>query len=79
MLARDTFANVMESLPSKFDVVIVDTAPVLECADAQIVCARAGGCLLVTRRHQSRLRDLKRVVQQLAPSGAVILGTVISD
>ena len=79
LLARDTFANLMESLPSKFNVVIVATPPVLECADAQVVAARAGGCLMVTRRHQTRLKDLKRATQQLIPSGAVLLGTVITD
>ena len=79
LLARDTFANLMESLPAKFDIIIVDTPPVLETADAQITAARAGGCLLVARRHRTKLRDLKRAATRLAPSGAVMLGTVISD
>jgi protein-tyrosine kinase len=79
LLARDGFANLMESLGARFDAVIVDTPPALECADAQIVAVRAGGCMLVTRRHQTRLCDLERTARQLVPSGATVLGAVICD
>jgi chain length determinant protein tyrosine kinase EpsG len=79
LLARDTFTKMIEALPAKYDAVIVDTPPALEFADAQIVTARAGGCMLVTRRHHTRLRDLERTAKQLVPSGAVVLGSVLSD
>jgi protein-tyrosine kinase len=79
LLARDTFANLMEVMPKKFAAVIIDTPPALECADAQIVTARAGGCLVVARRHQTRVRDLRRTNELIAPSAATVLGVTITD
>jgi receptor protein-tyrosine kinase len=62
-----------------FDVVIIDSPPVLEYADAQMIAARAGGFLLVTRRHKSRLADVEAAQVRLAPSNAVIVGAVVND
>jgi receptor protein-tyrosine kinase len=62
-----------------FDVVIIDSPPVLEYADAQMIAARAGGFLLVTRRHKSRLADVEGAKVRLAPSNAVIVGAVVND
>ena len=67
----------METSSVQYDVVIIDTPPVLECADAQVIAARAGGVLLATQRHRSRLADAVRVKSQLEPAGAVLLGAVI--
>jgi protein-tyrosine kinase len=62
-----------------FDVVIIDAPPVLEYADAQMIAARAGGFLLVTRRHRSRLAEVEAAKVRLAPSNAAIVGAVLND
>jgi protein-tyrosine kinase len=62
-----------------FDVVIIDSPPVLEYADAQMIAARAGGFLLVTRRHKSRLAEVEAAKVRLAPSNAAIVGAVVND
>jgi len=46
---------------------------------AQIVAARAQGCLLVTRRHRTRLADIEEVKGRLQPTGAQLLGAVINE
>ena len=48
-------------------------------ADAQIVSARAQGCLLVTKRHRTRLADVEEVKRRLEPTGAQLLGAVINE
>lgn len=62
-----------------FDVVIIDSPPVLEYADAQMIAARAGGFLLVTRRHKSRLAEVEAAKTRLAPANATIVGAVVND
>lgn len=62
-----------------FDVIIIDSPPVLEYADAQMIAARAGGFLLVTRRHKSRLAEVESAKVRLAPSNATIVGAVVND
>lgn len=79
LLARVTFSYWMETLPAGFDVVIVDTPPILDYADAQLIAARTGGCLLVTHRHRTRYGEIERMRRELEPSGASIVGAVIKD
>jgi protein-tyrosine kinase len=67
----------METSSAEYDVVIVDTPPVLECADAQVIAARTGAVLLATQRHRSRLADAIRVKSILEPARAEMLGAVI--
>ena len=62
-----------------YDIVILDTPPVLGYADAQMIAARANGYLLVTRRHRTRLNDVSAVQERLAPTGATLLGAVVND
>ncbi len=79
LLGHISFGYLMETSPTKYDVVIVDAPPMLECADAQVIAARAGGVVLATKRHCTRLADAIRVKSQLEPAGAVLLGAVIDE
>jgi protein-tyrosine kinase len=78
LLGRIAFSYLIETAPTGFDFVIIDTPPILEYADAQIVASIASGCLLVTRRHHTRIADIKLSQAQLAPTGASLVGTVIN-
>lgn len=78
LLSRLSFTELLEELSARFDVMLLDTPPLLDFADAQIVAARAGGCLLGTRRHSSTLADVARVKSQLTPDITNLLGAVIS-
>jgi len=77
LLSRVTFRYLLETSASNFDVVILDTPPILEYSDAQIVVAAAGGCLLAARRHRTRVADIERAREKFAPTRAALLGTAI--
>jgi len=77
LLSRSSFVDLMEVLPVSFDVVIATAPPLLECADAQLIAARCGGCLLVTERDSTRVADLEMAQARLAPSGAKLIGAVM--
>jgi protein-tyrosine kinase len=79
LLSKVMFSYFMETIPASFDIVIVDTPPVLENADAQIVTARSGGCIMVTRRHKTKLADIEAAKGQLQASGAPMLGALVID
>jgi protein-tyrosine kinase len=79
LLSRVHFAYAMETAPGGFDVVIVDTPPLLESADAQLIAARAGGCVLVTRRNVTRMDDIAQCKRRLQPTHATLLGMVINE
>jgi protein-tyrosine kinase len=77
MLGRVSFGYLMESAHTKYDVVIADTPPFLQCADAQLVAARARGAVIAAKRHDARLADILRVKAQLESHDVVLLGAVI--
>ena len=70
LLSRASFIYVLKKMADKYRAIVIDTPPALTYADAQIVSARAQGCLLVTRRHRSRLADVEEVKRRLEPTGA---------
>jgi protein-tyrosine kinase len=78
LLSRLPFAQLLDEMSSRYDVIIIDTPPLLEYADGQIIAARARGCLLGTRRDSTRLVDIARMKSQLDPNLTHVLGTVIS-
>jgi protein-tyrosine kinase len=78
LLSRLAFTELLEELSARFDVMLLDTPPLLDFADAQIVSARTGACLLGTRRHSTTFSDIGRVKSILTPNITTILGAVIS-
>jgi succinoglycan biosynthesis transport protein ExoP len=62
-----------------FDVVILDTPPVLAVADAGILGTMVDGVLLVVRAGQTDRTAILRAHQHLAQIGAHVVGTVFND
>lgn len=79
LLSRASFIYVLKTMAEKYRAIVIDTPPALAFADAQIVAARARGCLLVTRRHRTRLADVEEIKGRLEPTGAQLLGAVINE
>jgi Mrp family chromosome partitioning ATPase/uncharacterized protein involved in exopolysaccharide biosynthesis len=69
----------LQELSKSFDLVILDTPPVLATADAGILAALADGVLLVVRAGQTDRIAAKRAHQQLVNVGARVVGTVLND
>jgi len=78
LLSRAGFAYLLETAPTTHDVIIVDAPPLLEYSDAQIIVAITGACLLVTRRHSTRIADIESAQRYISPTGASVIGTVIN-
>lgn len=79
LLSAVGFSYLVETAPAAFDIVIIDAPPLLNYSDGQLIAARAGGCLLVARRHQTSLTDIEDAKLQLEPTGAAIVGAVLND
>ena len=67
------------SADERFDLVILDTPPVLATADAGILGSLADGVLLVVRAGQTDRSAAQRAYQQLAQGGARVVGAVLND
>jgi len=79
LVSRTSFIYLMKRLPERFGAIVVTAPPALDYADAQVIAARARGCVLVTRRHRTRIADVLGIKRRLASGGAVLLGGVIQE
>lgn len=77
LLAHASFMHLTESLQALYDVVLIDTPPVLEHADAQIVAALARGSLIVVRRGKTRVAEVERMRDLLQTDGTTVVGTML--
>ena len=58
--------------------ILIDTPPASEYADAQCVSFRAGDALLVSRKDHTRVNDTERTVRELSDASARIVGTLMN-
>jgi capsular exopolysaccharide synthesis family protein len=73
-LARDIF----EWLRDHYDLVLIDSPPVLPVTDAAILSQHADATLMIAAAGQTRRSDLHRAVEKLDQVGATILGSVLN-
>ena len=79
LLSRTAFIELMKQITPQYDVVLVDTAPGTMTADAQAAAACCSGVLLVSRLNHTKLSHLTEMRDQIAITGAKIVGSVIND
>ena len=78
LLSRPAFAAVLAKAQAEYDVILIDTPPATEYADAQSVAFRAGDVLLVSRRDATRVEETERAVKELSDASARIVGTLMN-
>jgi Mrp family chromosome partitioning ATPase len=79
LLSGARMQALMQELSKSFDLLILDTPPVLATADAGILSALTDGVLLVVRAGQTDRAAAQRTYQLLTNVGARIVGTVLND
>jgi chain length determinant protein tyrosine kinase EpsG len=78
LLSRANFAALLGKAQAEYDMILIDTPPVTEYADAQCVAFRAGDALLVSRKDHTRMADTERAVRDLGDATARIVGTLMN-
>jgi non-specific protein-tyrosine kinase len=78
-LRAGTFRCLLQEVSLGFDLVILDTPPVLASADAAILAPIADDVLLVIRAGQTDREAAERARQQLTDAGGHVVGAVLND
>jgi succinoglycan biosynthesis transport protein ExoP len=78
MLSSARAAEVFAQLRAHFDLVLVDSPPVLPVTDAAVLSRYADGTLMLAAAGQTRRTDLHRAVERLDQVRAAILGIVFN-
>lgn len=79
LLSRPAFTRMIEAARDHFDVVLIDTPPWDYGADAQIVSARAGASILITRQDRTSIRSIANIVAALRDCGTHLVGSVVNQ
>jgi capsular exopolysaccharide synthesis family protein len=79
VLSSDRLAGVLDDLRQQFDVVLVDSPPVLPVTDAAILAQAVDATLLVVAAEQTRRKDLRRAIEALSLVQATVVGVVLNE
>lgn len=79
LLMSDRFRVLMTWADEHYDLVILDTPPVLAVTDAAVAVRVAATSLLVARFGKTSLKEMENCIKRLQQMGACIKGTVLND
>ena len=79
VLQSQKIKDLMKELRTMYDVIVVDSPPVLSVTDAFAISSFVDGLLYVVAYNQTKKEDAKVGIAQLKDSGAKILGGVFAN
>jgi tyrosine-protein kinase Etk/Wzc len=79
LLGGPRMEGVLELLRERFDIIVLDSPPLLAASDASVLGTKTDGVLLVVRAGQTERGAAQQAVQQLAAVGARVVGAVLND
>jgi Mrp family chromosome partitioning ATPase len=71
--------ELLKRLKKEFDMVLIDTAPMLQMPDARVVGRLADAVILVTRAGQTTRDAAVAAKDRLTEDGTRVLGTILND
>jgi len=79
LLMSARFASLLEELKAQYDLVIVDTPPVLAVTDSTLIGRYAGTTLLAIRHGRHPLPELEETAKRLRNGGVNLRGVLLTD
>ena len=79
LLTSPRFQELLNEVRARYDIVLVDTPPVLMVSDPCAVAPRVDGVLLVIRQAKNNRPGAERAVEVLSSLGATVLGVMVND
>ncbi len=79
VIGEEALRGLLASLEEQFDLVVIDTPPVLALADASVVAATTDTALFVVHAGRTPRGIAQQALQQLEVVGARMAGTVVND
>ena len=73
------FAELLRSLISDFDIVIIDTPAASDHAEVQVIAAGAAAALILARKNHSSVPEMIKLTDSLRQTGTTSVGAVMND
>ncbi|BCT93318.1 tyrosine protein kinase [Lysobacter helvus] len=78
LLMNPAFNELLEQVGPRFDIVIIDTPPVLAVTDAAVIGHQVGTCLMVVRFGLNQQREIALAKQRLEQNGVEVKGAIFN-
>jgi succinoglycan biosynthesis transport protein ExoP len=78
LLGLPAMRNLLDTLEKRYDIVIVDSAPLLPVTDSAVLAAACRGVVLVVGAGKIHRKELRRSLNDLHAVGAPVLGVVLN-
>jgi len=78
LLMSHKMALILRAFSEKFDMIIIDSPPVVGLSDALILSRLAEGTLMVISAHQVTRKSAKAALKRLRSSGAQVIGAALT-
>lgn len=78
LLMHDNFNKMLTELSPQYDLVLIDTPPILAVTDATLVGRQAGTCLLVARFGLTTIKEIEACKRRLGQNGILIKGAIFN-
>jgi tyrosine-protein kinase Etk/Wzc len=75
----ERFKMLLEHFSARYDLVIIDTPPVLAVTDASVIGKYAGTTLLVVRHGKHSTAEIGETMKRLVNSGIAVKGVAFTD
>lgn len=79
LLMRPEFGQLIDVQRERYDLVIIDTPPILPVTDGVIVAAHAGPVFMVVRARETTLREAQVAIRRLEQNRIKLTGLLIND
>ncbi|MEM7152489.1 MAG: polysaccharide biosynthesis tyrosine autokinase [Myxococcota bacterium] len=79
LLDGPTFRRMLAELRDRFDLVVIDSPPVLPVTDPLLLAGQADAVVLVTRCDSTTRGELQRSLNQLGQADANIMGVILNE
>ena len=76
---HDRFSALLGVITTKYDLIIIDTPPILAVTDAAIIGKMVGATFMVVKAGLHPKRELQQSIRRLSQSGAKLKGIVFND
>ncbi|MFL9922556.1 GNVR domain-containing protein [Paraburkholderia fungorum] len=78
LLNGSTFSDLMRKASSLYDIVLLDSAPVLAVSDAGMMAPCAGSVFVVGRFAETRVAEIEETIKRFAQTGARVHGVILN-
>lgn len=79
LLMSPSTVQLLHTLSAQYDIVLIDTPPLLSVSDTLVIAPQVGTVFLVARAEVSTLGELQETAKRLGQSGVAVRGVIFND